>query len=138
MQEWEHMGWYIGIDVTPDLPELENNTFLDILIILGLLVVITAFLNNRLKKAASILLLTCGLVMAGWAQYRLYLQGHDLDPKAPMRFVVKPFTPPLIGVTKVSKIRIYHLPHLGSLLFILGAGIIFYTAWWKKDELNQM
>ncbi|MFQ6675840.1 MAG: hypothetical protein ACE5LH_05790 [Fidelibacterota bacterium] len=134
LRDWEVVGRYIGIDVEPDLPEFDHNIVVFIVTILASLVWISAFLSTRFKKIASVILLTTAISMAGWAQYRLYQQGHNLDPSAPLRSVVKPFTPPLIGVTRVSKIKIYHLPHVGFLLFGLACGITLYGAWWPKQE----
>lgn len=67
--------------------------------------------------AAAQMMGYAGNSLAGWAQYRLYQAVHNLDPKAPMRYAVKPFTSPLVGIVRVHKITIYHLPHVGFLLF---------------------
>lgn len=131
LQQWEVVGRYIGIKVPPDLPEFDNHIIVTIIVMLATMALISAFLNRKWKKVASILLIVGGIALASWAQYRLYQQGHNLDPNAPMRYVVKPFTPPLIGVSKVSKIKIYHLPHLGFLLFFVATGLSAYAAWYR-------
>lgn len=131
-RDWEVMGRYIGIDVHPKVPEFDFKILVIILIALSVLLIISAFLGPGWKKIASILLIVIGLTMLGWAQYRLYLQGHNLDPTAPLRFTVKPFTPPIIGITRVSKIRIYHLPHLASLLFAASAALSVFAAWRRE------
>jgi copper chaperone NosL len=131
MQDWKVVGRYIGINVDPELPEFDNNIIGIFIATLALILILAAFLGNKMKKYASIILLLGGISIAGWAQLRLYQQGHNLDPKAPMRSVIKPFTPPLIGVTTVSKIKIYQVPHLGMLLFVLATGLTFYVTWRK-------
>ncbi|MFQ6616587.1 MAG: hypothetical protein ACE5HZ_07465 [Fidelibacterota bacterium] len=132
LRDWEVVGRYIGVDVTPRLPELDLNIVSMVVAFLGVLTLTTAFLGKGIQRAVSISLVTAGLLLGGWTQYRLYQQGHRLDPNAPMRTVVQPFTPPLIGVVKVSKITIYHLPHLGSALFVLACGLTLYAAWRKS------
>lgn len=129
IQQWEVVGRYIGIKVPPEVPELDHYIIVVIIAILAAVTLASSFLNIKWKRVASIVLILGAISLAFWAQYRLYQQGHNLDPTAPMRYVVKPFTPPLIGVVKVSKIKIYHFPHLG--LFLFGAATILttYAAW---------
>jgi len=133
IRDWEVVGRYIGINVHPKTPEFDLKIIVAIIVILSVLTFISAFKNIKWKRTCSIILLIAGISLAGWAQFRLYQQGHNLDPNAPLRYVVKPFTPPLIGMTKVSKIRIYHLPHLGFLLFATATGLTIYAAWRRSN-----
>ncbi|MEW6456093.1 MAG: hypothetical protein AB1410_05180 [Acidobacteriota bacterium] len=128
VQEWKVVGRYIGINVEPNLPELDLKIIAIIVVILGMFTFISAFRSGKWKKIVSISLIVTGISLALWAQYRLYQAGHNLDPKAPLRNVAKPFTPPLIGMTKISKIKIYHLPHLGSILFVTSTILTFYAS----------
>lgn len=132
-KDWDVVGRYIGINTNPKLPEIENKIILSILIVLSFILIISHFKTEKWKKTVSIILLIIGLCLAAWAQYRLYQQGHNLDPKAPLRYVVKPFTPPLIGLTKVHRIKIYHFPHLGFFLFSASCLLTLYSSW-KKDR----
>lgn len=129
LNDWRVVGRYIGVDVEPPLPEFDHNIITYAIAFLAVVLLIAAFADDRVKKGASILLLAAGLTFAGWAQYRLYQQGHNLDPTAPMRFIVQPFTPPLFGWTTVGKIRIYHLPHVGLLLFAAATGLTLLATW---------
>ncbi len=131
-RDWNVVGRYIGIDTEPFLPEFEYNITITIIGVMTLLIFAAAYAGDRWKKYASVLLLSVGISMGGWAQYRFYQQGHDLDPTAPMRTIVKPFTPPLIGFTSVSKITIYHLPHLGFLLFGTATVLTLYVSYKRK------
>jgi hypothetical protein len=133
MTDWKVIGRFIGLNVDPKLPEFDNNIIGIFVSALALIMILAAFLGNNMKKYASIILILGGITLAGWAQFRLYQQGHNLDPKAPMRSVVQPFTPPLIGVTTLNKIKIYQIPHLGMLLFALATGLTFYVSWRKTS-----
>ncbi|MAG14231.1 MAG: hypothetical protein CMN78_06515 [Spirochaetales bacterium] len=132
-KDWEILGRYIGINIYPELPEFDSLILVIIIAILAALTIASAFLAMKWKKILPILLAVAALCFAGWAQYRLYQQGHSLDPTAPLRFTVKPFTPPLIGITKVSRIRIYHFPHVGIALYTLA---IIGTAFarWRREK----
>lgn len=132
LHQWEVVGRYIGIKVPPDFPELESNIVVYIIGVFAAVTLAAAFMSLKVKKVVSILLITMGISLAGWAQYRLYQSGHSLDPTAPMRYVVKPFTSPLIGVTRVSKIRIYHLPHIGF-IFLAAAVVLTVHASWRES-----
>lgn len=137
IKDWEVVGRYIGINTHLNFPEFEHKILVSIILFLSALLFISQFKNEKWKKIISIFLLFSGLLLAGWAQYRLYQQGHNLDPNAPLRFVVKPFTPPLIGLTKVHRIVIYHFPHIGFFLFAASCLLAIYSSWRKnggKDE----
>ncbi|MEW5815997.1 MAG: hypothetical protein AB1798_11475 [Spirochaetota bacterium] len=133
IKEWEILGRYIGINANPKLPEFDFKIFIFIFAGLAIMLGIAAFLGDRWKKAASIALIIASLIIAGWAQYKLYQQGHTLDPAAPLRTVAKPFTPPLFGITRIHKITIYHYPHLGSALLGLTIASTVYAAWLHKS-----
>jgi copper chaperone NosL len=133
LNDWRVVGRYIGVDVEPPLPEFDKNTITYVIALLGIAMLLAAFAGDSIKRGASILLLAAGLAFAGWGQYRMYQQGHNLDPRAPMRMVVKPFTPPLLGWTTVGKIRIYHLPHVGFILFGAATCLTLLVAWRRQD-----
>lgn len=138
LHQWEVVGRYIGIKVPPEYPELDSNLIAIIIAVLGVLTLTAAFTSVKWQKIVSITLIVVAISLASWAQYRLYQSGHNLDPTAPMRFVVKPFTSPLIGVVRVSKIRIYHLPHLGFLLLATAVLLAGHATWreslWKTRK----
>jgi hypothetical protein len=67
-------------------------------------------------------------VLVIWAQYSLYLFGHSLDPDRPLRYL-QPFTPPVIGIVTLGKIKTYHFPHLGAVLFGIAGLLVVWTAW---------
>ncbi len=129
----------IGIDTNPRLPEFDYKIFPTLLTFFSILLFISSFKSKKLGKIVSISLLIFGILMAGWTQFRLYQQGHNLDPQAPLRYVVKPFTPPLIGIIRVHKITIYHLPYIGFFLFGLACFLVSYNSFakkkWVKDEI---
>jgi len=134
LRDWEVVGRYIGVNVHPTLPEFDYKIVVAIVLLVALLSLIAFFKGVRWQKTVSVIMLIVGFALAVWAQYRLYQQGHNLDPKAPLRYVVKSFTPPLIGLTKVSKIRIYHLPHIGFLLYALSCFLTLYSSWFSKPK----
>ncbi len=137
LAEWKVVSWYIGVKFPPELPEFNLKIIPIIILFLSTFVFLAAFGSGRWKKTVTIILLVAGISLAGWAQYRLYQAGHNLDPTAPMRYAVKPFTPPLIGIVKVHKITIYHLPHAGSVLFGMATALTLYTAWRRQIRANE-
>jgi len=140
MNEWKVLGRYVGINVEPQLPEFKSKVLVYIIGFAGIMAIISAFLDKRWKKIVSILIIIVGIGCAGLAQYRLYQQGHSLDPNAPLRNVAKPFTPPLFGITRIHRITIYHFPHVGTVLIGVATVITFLSAWTverKKDKPNK-
>ena len=57
------------------------------------------------------------LFSLGRFYYRLYVFGHDLDPKAP--FTVEPFTPAVLGTKQIANFTTTALPQAGT--YWLGA-----------------
>ncbi|MCP2605131.1 hypothetical protein NLC29_03140 [Candidatus Aminicenantes bacterium AH-873-B07] len=133
IRDWEVVGRYIGVNVHPDFPELKYKLVAIFLFFLGLFLIFSAFRGIKWKKVASILVVVFGLLLLILVQFRLYQQGHNLDPNAPLRFVVKPFTPPVFGLTKISKIRIYHLPFIGTFLYLASSLLCVWSSWLSKE-----
>ena len=60
--------------------------------------------------------------------YKLYVYGHNLDPRAP--FEVEPFTPPILGMKQIANFTTWSYPDLGSLwLGIFGVGLVGVLLW---------
>ena len=118
--EFQVLSHYVGIQFPPDVPELRTGILVWVISGIGAIALGAALLGPDLHRPAAYLVLVSILCLAAWGQFRFYQSGHSLDPEAPMRMAVKPFTPPLFGWVKMRNIVIYHLPHYGSAL-ILGA-----------------
>ncbi len=60
--------------------------------------------------------------------YRLYVFGHELDPRAP--FKVEPFTPAMLGTKDVANFSITSLPSGGTIwIGIFGLGLVAVVVW---------
>ena len=64
--------------------------------------------------------------------YRLYLYGHDLDPKAPM--AIEPFTPLLIGTRQIANFVQHSYPQGGAWLLIVAVSLVFLAGWFSRNE----
>lgn len=131
IHEFQVVGRYIGLKIPPQLPEFDYKIILFLITLLALVTGISAFLGQKFRRIILILLIISGIGLAALAQYRMYETGHNLDPTAPMRYAIKPFTPPVVGIVKVHRITIYHLPHVGTLLYL---GAILLTAYTVKRK----
>ena len=60
--------------------------------------------------------------------FKLYVFGHDLDPRAP--FTVEPFMPALLGSKQIANFTTTSLPEAGSYLMVLvGVGLLATLVW---------
>ena len=60
--------------------------------------------------------------------YRLYVFGHNLDPKAP--FTVEPFTPAILGSKQIANFTTTGTPQLATLLLgVFAAGLLAVLVW---------
>lgn len=73
--------------------------------------------------------------------YKLYVFGHDLDPKAP--FEVEPFTPAILGTKQIAQFTTTSLPAGGSYwvaLFAVGLAVALVwnaLALWRRSASAQ-
>jgi hypothetical protein len=99
---------------------------------LGLLAVLTlrvaALGENRSLIDLIVLTLYFGAFSMGRFAYKLYVFGHDLDPKAP--FNVEPFTPALLGSKQIANFTTYSYPQAGTYwMGAFGVGLLVVLAW---------
>jgi hypothetical protein len=116
--EFQVLSHYVGIAFPPEVPEMDSGLLKWIIAGLGVTSLVASRLAPGGRKVAAGFLVLALLALAAWGQFRFYQSGHTLDPEAPMRMAVKPFTPPLFGWVKIHKIAIYHLPHIGAVLLV--------------------
>lgn len=60
--------------------------------------------------------------------YRLYVFGHNLDPKAPVQ--VEPFMPVVFGTKQIANFTTHSMPRLGSLYMGIFALAVLGSAAW--------
>jgi hypothetical protein len=99
---------------------------------LGLLAVLTlrvaALGENRSLIDLIVLTLYFGAFSMGRFAYKLYVFGHDLDPKAP--FNVEPFTPAILGSKQIANFTTYSYPQAGTYwMGAFGVGLLLVLAW---------
>jgi hypothetical protein len=60
--------------------------------------------------------------------YKLYVFGHNLDPRAP--FTIEPFTPVLLGTQQIANFTTTSLPRGATwLIGVFAVGLFALTAW---------
>lgn len=116
IKEINTVGWMLGLTI-PDVPAVAYQAFQATLIALALLCLLAAFipLFERIAVVVPWLVL---IGLAAYAQYSLYVFGHNLPPNRPLTWF-QPFTPPLVGMVVKQSIRTYHFFHVGGLAFFV-------------------
>jgi hypothetical protein len=95
-----------------------------------------ALLTLRVAAIGNVRMLLDLLVLGGYVMgfagarfvYRMWVFGHNLDPKAPV--TVEPFMPALFGTKQIANFTTHSFPQSGTLLvgvFLLGLVVI--TGW---------
>jgi hypothetical protein len=87
----------------------------------------------------------CVLSLAGLYDFYLwnYDYGHNLDPRAIMKFTNPDgtpmgFQPPLFGSKDVLNFKVHSYPRIGALFLALGIGASFIAyLLGKKEKLNK-
>lgn len=138
LREVNLLNHYIGMqEITPDeFPEFRFIPFF-ILRFLGLALLATAVARIPIAALGWLDFVVFGLVMLFDFQHWLQEYGQNLAPDAPIR--IEPFTPHLLGVTKVGQFTVTSYPAVGAILMavagLLGP-IILFIEWkrWRKDS----
>ena len=127
LQEINTLNHYIG------MKRLERSDFADldwIPFALGFLAILTlrvAAIGNirALVDLAVLITYVLGFMGARFI-YKLYIFGHELDPRAPVD--VEPFTPVIIGTKQIANFTTHSMPQTGSYwLFSFTLGVILIT-----------
>ena len=133
------LNHYIGMHqiVPEDFAELGYMPF-----VLGLLVILTL----RVAAIGNVRMLVDLCVVSGYALgflfarvvYRLYVFGHELDPKAP--FDTEPFTPVIVGSKQIANFTTHSYPQTGAYLvgvFAVGIVLVTLTQLWLGRRKAQ-
>jgi copper chaperone NosL len=132
------LNHYIG------MRELEPEDFNElkwIPLVIGMIAVLTlrASFIGTLASLLDLLVISAyfGLFSLWSFWYKLYLYGHQLDPRAAVK--VEPFTPPVFGHKMVGQFEVWSYPSLGTYL-MLGFGVLLLAAMyltWKKAPVSD-
>jgi copper chaperone NosL len=129
IQEINTLNHYIGMHKIDraELSELDWMPFA--LFALVLLTLRCAAIGN--VRALVDLMVIAGFVATysmGRFVYKLYVFGHNLDPKAP--FKVEPFTPAIFGEKQIANFHTEAWPQMGSIyIAIFLGGLAAVTLW---------
>jgi hypothetical protein len=129
IQEINTLNHYIGMHKI-DRAELSELDWLPFaLMALVLLTLRCAVIGN--VRALVDLMVVAGFVAIysmGRFVYKLYVFGHNLDPKAP--FKVEPFTPAIFGEKQIANFHTESWPQLGSIyVMAFVVGLTGITVW---------
>ena len=133
------MNHYVGMKYIPDaIPEFKIfPAGIIITTILGLLIAFKA--NHKWYLYWFILM----VVLSAAGLYDFYLwehdYGHNLDPKAIMKFTnpdgtVMGFQPPLFGSKDILNFRAHSYPQLGAIFMAVGMALSFVAYFVGKKE----
>jgi hypothetical protein len=128
VNEINTLNHYIGMRPLEqqDFAEMKWIPFaVGVFVLLGLRTAVFGKVGNAVDLL--VLFTYFGCFSLGTFYYRLWTYGHHLSPEAPIK--VPPFTPPILGHSKLANFEVYSFPGYGSYVFIafgtlLGAIII--------------
>ncbi len=130
IQEINTLNHYIGMR---PLAEEDFTEFKWIPFVIGIFFILSlrAVVLGKISFAVDILaMFTYFGLFALWSfYYKLYTYGHNLNPKAAVK--IQPFTPGMLGHTKLAQFDVYSYPGLGTyalLLFGLFMAIAIYMS----------
>ena len=133
------MNHYVGMQYIPKtIPEFKIFP-IAILVMVFLGVVIGLKANYKMYLAWFVLMAVLG--MAGMYDFYLWEHdyGHNLDPKAIMKFTnpdgsVMGFQPPLLGTKDILNFRAHSYPRIGAYFMFVGMLLTFIAFFLGKKE----
>ena len=133
------MNHYVGMKYIPEaIPEFK---IFPIGIILTSILGLIIGLKGNYKLFLGWFILMVVLSMAGLYDFYLWEHdyGHDLDPKAIMKFTnpdgsVMGFQPPLFGSKDILNFKAHSYPRLGAMFLALGMALSFFSFFVGKKE----
>jgi len=125
IQEVNTLNHYIGM-TSIDRAELSDLEWIPFALgVLALLALRLAAIGDR-RALVDLTVITAyfGVFSAGRFVYKLYVFGHNLDPRAPVE--VDPFMPPVLGTQTIANFTVSSLP--GPSTFLIGAFALLLVA----------
>ena len=118
------LNHYIGMPPL-EAPAFETSMFPFAVATLLLLCLLSP-LHRLLRQMAFLAVVLAPVAMLADLQFRLYQFGHSLNPEAPIR--LSPFTPLVIGSTKMGNFTSWGMPSWGVLCFVVAAILLWSQA----------
>ena len=136
------MNHYVGMKYIPEtIPEFK--IFPVVIIIMIALGVLIGFLG-KYKWFLAWFILMCLLGTAGMYDFYLweYDYGHNLDPKAIMKFTnpdgsIMGFQPPLFGSKDILNFKAHSYPRIGAYFMFLGMSMTLIAFFVGKKEIKS-
>lgn len=97
------LNHYIGMMPLDDAAELEKSLVPYVLPAFAGLALLAIFLRGKWRWLAALPLILFPVAFMIDLQAWLYIAGHTLDPRAPLSSSIKPFTPKLLGTSKIGQ-----------------------------------
>ncbi len=137
------MNHYVGMKFIPEaIPEFK---IFPIGIITTTIIGLIIALKANYKWFLYWFILMVVLSAAGLYDFYLWEHdyGHDLDPKAIMKFTnpdgsVMGFQPPLFGTKNILNFKAHSYPQPGAYFLALGMGLGFVAYWVGKNEKKKI
>ena len=139
LQNVNILNHYIGMkEITPEsIPELKYMPYIVVFFMVTAL--IGAIIDKKWFYWTWIVLLLLTLALGLYDFYLWeYDYGHNLDPKAPMKFEGESFQPPLIGKKVIINFTAISLPHISGYMLGVSTLLGLAAAYIKSKALKTI
>lgn len=129
LQEINTLNHYIGMHAI-DRTALSDLDWLPFALGAMALLALRCAAIGDVRALVDVLVVTSYVSLFGLGRfaYKMYVFGHELDPRAPMK--VEPFTPAILGGKQIANFYTTSLPQAGSyLLGTFAVGVMGLVLW---------
>lgn len=125
VREVDGLNHYIGMRPLGEAAPFERKIAVPGLSLVALTLVLAAFVRRPRWLSWLLIVPVIAVLFVFPADLYFWLRefGLNLDPKAPLSAMVKPFVPPIFGPGKIAQFGVESWPTLGYLAVILASGL---------------
>jgi len=132
IREIDSLNHYLGMPPLNEGGKVERSLSVIAISALGLLLVASVFVHNRLAAIIALPVIAYPIVFLADLWYILYQYGHSIDPKSPLGSAIKPFTPPLFGEGKIGQFGTVASPEIGLFVAVVAVLIVMLGLWFHR------
>ncbi len=139
VREVDGLNHYIGMRPLGEAAPFERKISIPGLSAIALALALLALIprSRWLQILLALPVWAVPFVFAGDLYYWLREYGLNLDPKAPLSAMIKPFIPPLVGPGKVGQFQVIAWFHIGYFM-VLTAGVLTFIAVYRRLTCQQL
>lgn len=138
VREIDVLNHYIGMRSLKDGASLERSLSIFAIVTIALLAIGAIYIHTRYAALLAFPALIFPLLFLGDLYFWLWNYGMNLDPKAPLGSLIRPFVPPILGPGMVGQFKTIAYWHIGLWLAIISSVLIIIGLYYHRKAYKPL